>query len=146
MIAYLYAGEHPEEVAGLVLVDPGSVFLKTALTRRQWAKFARGAEQIGKPKTLEAADYERSVDEIGAVPAVPRIPAVVLTSDHPFEFGAGGPRTWPAWLSAQDRLATVLGAKHVTHTDSGHYIAGERPGLVASEVRAVVQAVRTQAR
>ena len=145
MIAYLYACEHPEEVAGMVLVDPGSLFLKTALRPRQWGKFARGAKQVGKPKILEAADYERSVDEILAAPSVPKIPAVVPTSDHPFDFGAGGRRTWPAWLSAQNRLAAALGAKHITQTNSGHYIAGERPGVVVSEVRAVVRDLKGRA-
>ena len=144
MIACLYASEHHGEVAGMVLVDPGSAFLKTTLKPPQWARFVRGARQLGKPKILEAAEYERSVDAIRAAPAVPKIPGVVLTSDRPFDFGAGGRQTWPAWLSAQNRLAAVLDAKHITHTHSGHYIAGERPRLVINEVRAVVRAVQAQ--
>jgi hypothetical protein len=32
---------------------------------------------------------------------------------------------------------TELGAEHVTRTDGGHYIAGERPGLVFAAVRRV---------
>lgn len=142
MIAYLYGREHPGEVAGTVLVDPGSVFLKTTLRPAQWARFARGARQLGKPKTLEAADYERSVKQIEAAPPAPRVPAVVLTADHRFDFGAGGRGTWPAWLSAQNRLAAALGARHITNTDSGHYIAGERPRLVVDQVRAVVRSIR----
>jgi hypothetical protein len=103
------------------------------------------AIQLGDPGTLEAVDYERSVDQIRAAPAAPRVPAVVLTADHPFDFGAGGSETWPAWLAAQERLATLLGARHVTQTDSGHYIAGEQPGLVVDQVREVVQDVRNEA-
>jgi CubicO group peptidase (beta-lactamase class C family)/pimeloyl-ACP methyl ester carboxylesterase len=41
MIGRLYASTYPEEVAGLVLVDPGSVFLKKTLKPRQWDRFAR---------------------------------------------------------------------------------------------------------
>ena len=142
MIAYLYASEHPGEVAGMVLVDPGSEFLKTSLRASQWHRFVRGARKLGKPRILEAAEYERSVDAIRGAPAVPRIPAVVLTSDRPFDFGAGGPQTWSAWLSAQNRLAAVLDAKHIAHTHSGHYIAGERPRLVINEVRDVVRSLQ----
>ncbi|HEX4307258.1 MAG TPA: alpha/beta hydrolase [Solirubrobacterales bacterium] len=136
MIGRLYASTYPEEVAGLVLLDPGSVFLKKTLKPAQWGRFARAARKLGTPKTLEAADYESSVKEIDSAPAPPKVPAVVLTSDHPFPFGAGD-GTWHAWLGAQNRLAAELGAEQVTDTDSGHYIAGERPGLVVAAVRRV---------
>jgi D-alanyl-D-alanine carboxypeptidase len=136
MIGRLYASTYPEEVAGLVLLDPGSVFLKKTLKPAQWDRFAGAARKLGKPKTLEAADYESSVKEIDAAPPPAKVPAVVLTSDHPFPFGAGD-GTWHAWLGAQNRLATELGAEHITDTDSGHYIGGERPGLVVNAVRRV---------
>jgi pimeloyl-ACP methyl ester carboxylesterase len=144
LITYLYASKYPGDVAGLVLVDPGSEFLQTALTPEQWDRFVRAAIQLSDPVTLEAVDYERSVEAIHNAPAVPRVPAVVLTADHPFDFGAGGSETWPAWLEAQDRLAALLDAAHVTDTNSGHYIAGEQPALVVGRVRDVVQAVRGQ--
>jgi pimeloyl-ACP methyl ester carboxylesterase len=140
MGAYLYAARYPDEVAGLVLLDPGSTYLKSALKPAQWRKFARGGRTLGDPKTLEAVDYERSVREIRAQPSPRRVPSVVLTSDHRFDFGAG-PGTWPAWRSAQRRLAAALGARHIADTDSGHYIAGERPGLVVRQIRSVVRAV-----
>ncbi len=141
MAAYLYASRYPREVAGLVLLGKGSVFLKTTLKPGQWARFVRGGRTLGSPRTLEAVEYERSVDSILASPAVPAMPAVVMTSDHPFNFGAG-PGTWRAWRTAQDRLAANLGASHLADTDSGHYIAGERPGLVVRQVRKVVRAVQ----
>ncbi|MDQ6715019.1 MAG: hypothetical protein M3Z83_02785, partial [Actinomycetota bacterium] len=121
---------------GLVLVDAGSEFLQSALTPAQWSTFATAAAQPGEPPSLEAADYERSVAAIRAAAAVPPVPAVVLTSDHPFDFGAGE-GTWPAWLLAQTRLATSLHATHLTETGSGHFIHGERPELVVDAVRGV---------
>ena len=139
---YLFASNYPDDVSGLVLVDAGSEFLQTKLTPEQWATFVQAAEQLGDPKDLEAADYESSVDALRAAPPVGAIPAVVLTSDKPFDFGAGGEETWPAWLAAQDRLATLLGAKHITDTNSGHYIAGEQPKLVVDSIHQVVEAVR----
>ena len=62
---------------------------------------------------------------------------MVLTSDRPFNFGAGD-GTWAAWLEAADRLAAELGAEHVTKTDSGHLIPIEQPGLVVDTVRSVL--------
>jgi hypothetical protein len=129
-------------VSGLVLVDPGSAFLQTTLTPEQWATFVQAAKQLGDPKDLEAADYQPSLDTLRAAPPVGAIPAVVLTSDKPFDFGAGGDETWPAWLAAQDRLATLLNAEHITNTNSGHYIAGEQPRLVIDAIRQVVEAAR----
>ena len=140
-IGYLFASDYPEEVSGLVLIDSWSEFLQTELTPEQWATVAQGAKQLGDPEDLEAADYEASVDAIRAAPPVGSIPTVVLTSDKPFDFGAGE-GTWPAWLAAQDQLATLLSAKHITDTNSGHYIAGEQPKLVVDSIHQVVEAIR----
>jgi len=129
-------------VSSLVLIDPGSEFLQTELTSEQWATFVQAAKQLGDPKDLEAADYEPSVETLRAAPPVGAIPAVVLTSDKPFDFGAGEDGTWPAWLAAQERLAKLLGAKHINDTNSGHYIAGEQPQLVIDAIRQVVEAAR----
>jgi pimeloyl-ACP methyl ester carboxylesterase len=145
LIGYLFASDYPDEVSGLVLIDPGSEFLKTALTPEQWATFVEAAKQLGDPEDLEGADYESSVDALRAAPPVGSIPAVVLTSDKPFDFGAGD-GTWPAWLAAQDQLATLLSAKHITNTNSGHYIAGEQPKLVVDSIHQVVEAVRNGSR
>jgi hypothetical protein len=96
---------------------------------------------------LEAADYRLSVRELRAAPPVRSIPAVVLTSDKCFEFvpGAGGAKaTCQAWRAAHDHLATLLGAKHITDTNSGHFIQGEQPQLVIDAIRQVVDTVRNQ--
>ena len=50
--------------------------------------------------------------------------------------------TWTAWRTAQDRLAKLLNAKHVSDTNSGHAIQMEQPQLVIDAVRQVVDAVR----
>lgn len=146
MIAQLYARAYPRQAAGLVLLDPGSPYLKTTLTLAQWHRFVRAARTLGEPKTLEAAAYEPSVKAILATQPVARVPSVVLSSDHPFDFGAGGRGTWPSWLAAQNLLAAILDARHITHTDSGHYIAGERPGLVVAAVHRIWSRLWTRMR
>jgi pimeloyl-ACP methyl ester carboxylesterase len=145
LIGRLYASTYPDEVSGLVLLDPGSEFLQNTLTPAQWEKFIRAAKQPGKPKDLEAADYQPSVRALRAAPPVRSIPAVALTSDKCFEFvpGAGGAKaTCQAWRAAQDQLAELLNAKHITDTNSGHFIQGEQPQLVIDAIREVVFEVR----
>ena len=143
----LYASTYPEDVSSLVLLDSGSEFLQDTLTPEQWAMFVREAKKLGEPKTLEAADYQPSVDALRAAPPVGEIPAFVLTSDKCFAFvpGAEAEVTCSAWREAQDRLATLLEAKHITHTKSGHFIQGENPKLVIHSVRKVVKAARKKA-
>jgi pimeloyl-ACP methyl ester carboxylesterase len=140
----LYASTYPEEVSGLVLLDAGSEFLQKTLTPEQWAMFVQGAKELGEPETLEAADYQPSVDALRFAPRVDEIPAFVLTSDKCFAFvpGAEAEATCSAWREAQDLLATLLDANHITHTKSGHFIQGENPQLVIHSVRKVVEAAR----
>ena len=146
LIGRLYASTYPDEVSGLVLLDPGSEFLQDALTPAQWAFFVRGAKQLGNPKTLEAADYRPSVRALRAAPPVRGIPSVVLSADECWFILPGFAKaTCSAWLEAQDRLATLLDAEHITNTHSGHFIQGENPELVIDSVRKVIGAARKKA-
>src|SRR5215213_3977164 len=81
-----------------------------------------------------------------AVP-VGESPTVVLTSDQCFAFVPGwdAKATCSACREAQDLLAVHLDAKHITDTDSGHFIQGENPKLVVASVRKVVEAARKKA-
>jgi pimeloyl-ACP methyl ester carboxylesterase len=146
----LYASTYPEDVSGLVLLDPGSEFLQDTLTPAQWAMFTQAAKELGEPKELEAADYEPSVDALRAASPVGEIPAVVLSAEEcwltfPGEDAAEAEATCSAWLTAQVQLATLLNAKHITDTNSGHFIQGEQPKLVIHSVRKVVGAARKKA-
>jgi pimeloyl-ACP methyl ester carboxylesterase len=144
MVATLFASTYPDEVAGLVLVDPGSPFLQTSLTPAEWETFVGLAKSLVDGSGTEVPDYAASVDVMRAAPSVPPVPVIVLTSDQPFDFGAGGAQTWPAWGSAQARLAELLHADHITGTNSGHLIPIERPTLVIDAIREVVDAARTE--
>jgi pimeloyl-ACP methyl ester carboxylesterase len=150
LIARLYASTYPDEVAGLVLLDAGSEFLQDKLTPEQWERFVQASKELGEPKELEAVDYPSSVEALRLAPRVGEIPAVVLSADKcwftfPGDDAAEAEATCSAWLAAQDQLATVLNAKHITDTNSGHFIQGEQPKLVIHSVRKVVVAARKNA-
>ncbi|MCX5307472.1 alpha/beta hydrolase [Streptomyces sp. NBC_00160] len=139
MIASLFARAEPAPTAGVVTVDGASPFLKDTLTPAQWSAWMDKIRAADPGKGLERPDYPAAVRELRGAPAPPRgLPAVVLTSDHPWDLSVGGGSTWPAWLAAQRRLADDLRARHVTSTDSGHGIAVEQPRLV---VRAILDVV-----
>jgi pimeloyl-ACP methyl ester carboxylesterase len=143
LITRLFASTYPDEVAGLVLVDPASEFLRTSLTPEQWATYIKATKELIESKGLEAPDHARTLDLLHGTPGVHPMPIVVLTSDKRFDFGAGGPETWGAWRSAHDRLAKLLNAKHISNTNSGHAIQMEQPQLVVDAIRQVVEAVRS---
>ena len=143
LIARLFASTYPDEVSGLVLVDPASEFLKSSLTPAQWATYIEATKKLIEPSGLEAPDHQRSLGVLNNTLRVRVMPVVVLTSDKRFDFGAGGAETWPAWRTGQDRLAKLLNAKHVSETNSGHTIQMEQPQLVVDAIRQVVEAVRS---
>ncbi|MFJ8016506.1 alpha/beta fold hydrolase [Streptomyces sp. NPDC096339] len=147
MITGLYARTHPAQAAGLVTVDGASPHLHDTLTPEQWSDWTRAVRAMPKAKGREVPDYPTSIAELRAAPALPHpVPAVVLTSDHPWDLKVGTTgSTWPAWLAAQRRLADELHARHVTRTDSGHGIAVEQPRLVADAIREVVDRARAEA-
>jgi pimeloyl-ACP methyl ester carboxylesterase len=147
LIGRLYASTYPDEVSGLVLLDPGSEFMQETLPPALWTSFVRESKKLGNPKTLEAVDYRPSVRALRAAPAVRGIPAAVISSDKCwFVFpGFEEEETCSAWSAAQDLLAAHLDAKHITHTNSGHFIQGENPKIVIDTVRKVVGAARKKA-
>ena len=116
---------------------------KSSLTPAQWATYIKATKKLIDSSGLEAPDHERSLALLHSTPSVRVIPVVVLTSDKRFDFGAGGSEAWPAWRAAQDRLAKLLRAKHVSETNSGHAIQMEQPQLVIDAIRQVVEAVRS---
>ncbi|MFB6617535.1 alpha/beta fold hydrolase [Streptomyces sp. NPDC056367] len=148
MITELLARTDAREVAGLVTVDGASPHLRATLTPEQWSDWMRVIGARPKGKGPEVPDYPAAIGEIRAAPPLPKaaVPAVVLTSDHPWDLKVGRTgSTWPAWLAAQGRLAAELHARHVIRTDSGHGIAVEQPALVSQAIREVVDGARAAA-
>lgn len=147
MITKLFASTYPDQTAGLVFVDGATELVKESFTAKQWsgwmAKIVEGMK-AGAPG-LETPAYDPSVDELVAAPAVPAVPAVVLTAQKPWDLQVGDGSTWPKWLESQDLLATVLHARHISKTHSGHAIAVEKPALVVGAIRDVVDEARNSA-
>src|SRR5215210_1953116 len=151
-IIRLYAGAHPAEVGGLVLVDGLSEDLVNGLTPRQQDLF----EELNTPPPgshAESLDESATFRQLRESPPAPPVPTVVLTADRPQltkealatgQFPAGVDQEfaddlWAAQLAAQEKLAgKCTGAEHITDTNSTHYIHLENPRLVSDSIRGVV--------
>jgi len=131
----VFAGLFPNEVAGLVLIDPSQEeffdWLKVRLPKMNRITDQERAEQ-GEwgcaPESLEQA--RRSVP--------PPVPITVMT-------GAKLPTalhriTMPHWIAAhRDWVVRQPTARHIITTNSGHGIPLEEPELVMETIRNAVQ-------
>ncbi|MCR2764271.1 alpha/beta hydrolase [Microbacterium sp. zg.B48] len=143
LIAQELARTHPSDVAGLVLLDSASAYLAQTFSADQWARWmaviTASADSLGS----EVPAYEMSISELQADAALPTVPVVVISSDHPWDLQlTPGESTWPGWVAAQAELARSLGAVHITDSDSGHGIPVEQPALVTAAIRVVLDTVR----
>jgi pimeloyl-ACP methyl ester carboxylesterase len=153
LVARYFAHEHPDEVAGMVLVDSFSPELREAMGD-QWAAWlawnATPAEIIADYPEYEQVDFDASLDEIVANASIPPMPLVVLTADEPYPAPTrpGLPAdihtvTRRAQDVSQRQVAQLApGARHITETDSGHDIMLENPVIVSDAILEVVEAVR----
>jgi pimeloyl-ACP methyl ester carboxylesterase len=162
-IARVFAGQHPNEVKGIVFVDVLTPELRAQMTPEEWKVWkrinARPAKALAAYPDLERQDFDETLDQTAAATALKPMPVVVLTasdkyidvvpklikagelpSDTPPDFGAVVDRTNSA---AQKELAALVpGAVHITDTRSGHNIMIDNAPVVIHAIRMVVDAVR----
>ena len=165
MVARLYASTYPDDVSALVLIDALTEGLQEAETPEQWAVqrvLMEGdmSESVALYPDLERIDPDRSFDQVRAAPQLRPLPLIILSADRPWgpqipsmiaegRLPANVPTdfgyvTDAAQKVAQEKLAQLVpNAKHITNTNSGHEIHKERPQLVITAIREVVDAVRS---
>ena len=165
-IAKLYASEYPQDVSGLVLIDYLPYQARNSLTDKQWGYWKDPL--LGSPPKEALALYpalERNANQQNfyqdsvAAPLKP-MPFIVLSADKPYDLksmveagqlpadiGGGvsavefGKLLFQAIVDARGYLVSqVPGAKHITDTDSDHYVHQEQPQLVVDSIREVVDA------
>jgi pimeloyl-ACP methyl ester carboxylesterase len=150
LIAPLYARTYPEDVAGLVMVDGATELTEDVVspaTLQRW----NDANSMTSDQLREGVELIDAIARIDAAPPMPELPAIVLTADKPWRTDLIPPEavhpddfTFDDWLAASDRLASALGAEHITETNSGHNIYQYEPALVTDAIRKVVDDVRAE--
>ena len=140
LIVELFARTYPQDVAGEVLVDVTSVYLRDTFTPEEYADTLKSTS-VPVAKGQEALGIGDGIDAILSLPPAPQMPVVLLTADKLAKDAAIQTRMVEL-LEAHDRLAKQLDARRLIETRSGHHIHVEQPQLVTEAIRAVVDAVR----
>jgi pimeloyl-ACP methyl ester carboxylesterase len=143
LILDLLARTHPELVAGIVMVDGVSEFLKTLGSPAQNAAFERDSATPPEPGS-EAVLMSDAFARIDAAPPLPAVPAIVLSSD---KFAAPADLKPDNYTQAQiheanSMLAAALGTTNVISVGSGHNMMLYQPQFVADNIIGIVDQVR----
>ncbi len=144
----LFAARHPEQVAGMVFVDPSMERFNSELKKIDSAKLAADMRLFA---TLTPAPFKaesKLVDDAFEAaarlpaPALPDVPVAVLTStmvrDKP-EFFMHTPPAVATWRKLHAQLFSQFSnGSHVTTASSGHNIPMEEPALVSGAIEQVI--------
>lgn len=147
-----YAARHPERVAGLVFVDPADEGIEAVLKKIDAKRMAADrAALAGMAPAKFQADLrlvERIMDQgsLGPLPALPNVPAVVITSvraDPKAEFFIETPAAIKIKRERhQAFFSQFSNGAHLVTANSGHAIPMQEPELVVSAVSQVLDAAR----
>ncbi|MGH3144982.1 MAG: alpha/beta fold hydrolase, partial [Rubrobacter sp.] len=164
-VSRLYASEHPQDVSGLVLVDPTPHEAANALTDEEWALWKPllggppSEEALELYPALEWSDNDRNLAQASAAKKLKPMPFIAFQSDAPFDFTPFvEDGTLPMTLEEAEQFRILLynawhdtiggwvsqvpGARFIDDPQSGHYIHQEQPQLVIDSIREVVDAAR----
>jgi len=149
-----FTAQYPDEVAGLVLVDPVHEQLRLHVRRldpRSWDTYFHGKatfyEIVAGPAKEEFNLYVRLLnsgylDGIGALADIPTfIVSGIRPMDDPIWVG-DTPQGQQVTNDLHKQWAeTLTSGKHAASLASGSYVHWEEPGLVVSAVRQVMQMI-----
>jgi pimeloyl-ACP methyl ester carboxylesterase len=137
----IFAAEYPDEVAGIVLLDP---------SQEQFIEWMEiwypdyGLSTFRRDRWPEAAGIEATLEELRSMPPLPDVPIVVGTGTR-----RGGGRVregvLPVWTAMHGEwVRTQPHGRHVLAEKSGHAIQIDEPDLVVSLIREVIDQARAR--
>jgi pimeloyl-ACP methyl ester carboxylesterase len=158
LVVRLYTATYPDDVVGMVLVDPFPEQLETQLTPAQWQLLMKfnvdfGGDTLqtipgyGPLETVPYASGFPAMRQAAASPLRP-MPLAVLSHGIPFavteeQLGFAPAIFEQASLRAYRELAALVpdGRLYIA-TESGHDIHQDQPAVVTEAIREVVEGVR----
>jgi pimeloyl-ACP methyl ester carboxylesterase len=142
--ARVFAGDYPEEVAGIVLVEPAAEEFFDQLKAREPSDYRVFTLRRDNPKApqgvrAEAAAWDTDSQEARAA-VLPKVPVTVITAEG----------SWPQladlwWQAHENLLAGSPLPRHVLARHSGHYVQLTDPGLVAQCILEILSDYRAGA-
>lgn len=135
----VFAGEYPDDVAGLVLVDPSSEEFFRWL-RREHPEINRVSAKDRRDQTELGMNWQ-SFGQAEAA-GIPQMPTIVITGarqkDNPTAL-----QLMPRWIAAHRNWVALLPeGQHLISTNSGHAIPFEEPEIVVNAIRTLVERLR----
>ena len=152
-IVQVFAHRYPDDVAGLVLVDPEDGRLTQRLHSRmsaaEWAARQKALDEalpkMPPPVRAELKGTEESGEAVAQSVQLPKVPVVVLTGTKKNPEFPGNPLEQDLKLELHNALvARTPGAKHVLAPNSRHYIQNDDPKLLIQAVRDVVSQIEAE--
>ena len=146
LIADLLARTHPQLVSGLVFVDPTSAFLPRLGRPDQDADFDRAARAPTPEPDGEGFLADDAFARIKAAPPLPKVPAIVLSSDKFPPPADLTPQNYTKFQihRANSLLAETLVTDNVIVADSGHNMMLFAPQAVSDAIVTIVEKVRAE--
>jgi len=144
MYVRVFAHMYPKEIAGLVLVDPGT---EETYERVFAEKTMEDVKKLGLPPAALAQwiAIPETNDEVRRASPLPRVPTVVLTSTQPAgEYPFQDDQAMQVWRREHDQLvARTPGAKHIVVENSNHGTIVKAP-VVTEQILQMVAAARAR--
>jgi pimeloyl-ACP methyl ester carboxylesterase len=149
LVSRMFASTYPEDVAGLVLVDPLSEDLEARWTavlppdlRERWLDDF----WFGNP---EGIAFEESYAQVRAARPLPTVPLIVIVHGDITHDDNLFPTGWPVepldtiWKELVAEQATLIpGGRLVVAAESGHRVEAEQPAVIVDAVMQVIMAAR----
>lgn len=140
----VFAHMYPNEIAGLVLVDPATEEL---YERMRAEKTMEDVKKLGLPPAALAQwiAIPETIDEAHRASPLPRVPTVVLTSTQPVgEYPLQDDQAMQAWRRWHDQLAAKIpGAEHIVVENSNHGTILKAP-VLTEQILQMVAAARAR--
>jgi pimeloyl-ACP methyl ester carboxylesterase len=136
----VFANMYPNEVAGLVLVDPSQeAFHSWTKTnpppgfKEEMAKIATAPESLRNEYAAVDATYEQA--RTAKIPA--GIPVTLISAAQDESMPAEARKVWTE--KHKEWIQKVPGGKLVIAEKSGHFVQAQEPGLVVNAIRQLIE-------
>ena len=150
LFSLLYARTYPDQVSGMVLVDPTNPEMRDLVSPAQWALFERNGLDPGPSRisgyVSETYRITATIDQLHAAGPMPRIPVTELVKTLPQAYKGqlplpGTAADWEAFETALPAahaalIRSIPGSKLVPVPHTTHNIPTERPDVVIDAIRA----------
>jgi pimeloyl-ACP methyl ester carboxylesterase len=147
-----FAKLHPDEVAGIVLVDsrpPNFATVCREVVANPVGECVPSDEQIQAWPPEVGAEMLGMLESEQRLPTgqqLPDVPITVITATEPSSADSSSRASQEAWINEQRKFAEgTPNARYVEAARTGHFVHAERPELVIAEIRAVLGAARASA-